>query len=39
LVCLLTGWVCIRVTWEDLNRPEQLARRIRAVIASRTSAG
>lgn len=39
LVCLLTGWVCIRITWDDLNRPQQLARRIRAVIASRTSAG
>jgi hypothetical protein len=35
LVCLLTGWVCIRISWNDLSRPEQLARRIRAVLASR----
>ena len=36
LVCALTGWVCIRVTWEDLARPAITARRIRAVLASRS---
>jgi Transcriptional regulator, AbiEi antitoxin len=34
-VCLLTGWVCIRLTWEDLARPAATARRIRAVLDSR----
>ncbi|NPD04921.1 hypothetical protein HN031_09535 [Nocardioides sp. zg-1308] len=35
LVCLLTGWVCLRVTWADLDRPELLATRIRRVLAGR----
>jgi hypothetical protein len=35
LVCLLTGWVCIRITWADLARPEQTTRRIRALLDSR----
>lgn len=35
LVCLLTGWVCIRVRWSDLDHPRRLATRIRAVLASR----
>lgn len=35
LVCQLTGWTCIRVTWADLAHPERLAARIRAVLASR----
>ena len=35
LVCLLTGWTCIRITWADLARPERLATRIRRVIAAR----
>ncbi|NYE36820.1 hypothetical protein F4692_001953 [Nocardioides cavernae] len=35
LVCLLTGWTCIRVTWADLARPELLAARIRKVLAAR----
>jgi hypothetical protein len=35
LVCLLTGWTCIRVTWADLARPERLAARIRNVLAAR----
>jgi hypothetical protein len=38
LVCLLTGWVCIRITWEDLNSPQLLARRVRAVLDSRARA-
>ncbi|CAM3661443.1 type IV toxin-antitoxin system AbiEi family antitoxin domain-containing protein [Nocardioides zeicaulis] len=36
LVCLLTGWTCIRISWADLARPGLLAARIRAVLASRT---
>jgi hypothetical protein len=40
LVCLLTGWTCLRIGWSDLARPERLAARIRAVFASRArSAG
>ena len=34
-ICALTGWVCIRITWEDLARPRLLARRIRRLLASR----
>jgi hypothetical protein len=40
LVCSITGWVCVRITWADLAHPERLARRIRAAIESRrTTAG
>lgn len=28
-----TGWRCIRITWADLERPEQLAAYIRGVLA------
>jgi hypothetical protein len=35
LICALTGWVCIRITWEDLLRPRLLARRIRRILESR----
>ena len=35
LICSLTGWVCVRITWADLGHPERLARRIRAAIDSR----
>ncbi len=35
LVCLLTGWTCLRISWADLARPELLAARIRGVIAAR----
>lgn len=35
LVCLLTGWVCIRIGWVDLAQPERLASRIRGVMAAR----
>ena len=34
-ICLQTGWVCIRITWEDLARPAVTARRIRAILQSR----
>jgi hypothetical protein len=37
LVCLLTGWMCVRVTWEDLGRSAVTARRIRAVLDGRGS--
>jgi very-short-patch-repair endonuclease len=40
LICSLTGWICVRITWADLKDPERLARRIRVAINSRrTTAG
>jgi len=35
LICARTGWVCIRITWEDLARPVTTARRIRALLDTR----
>lgn len=29
----VTGWICVRITWADLARPEEVARRIREAIA------
>lgn len=37
-ICALTGWVCIRITWADLQNPAATAARIRALLASRRSA-
>ncbi|WP_104106448.1 type IV toxin-antitoxin system AbiEi family antitoxin domain-containing protein [Nocardioides sp. 616] len=37
-ICQLTGWVCLRITWSDLNRPRELALRIRRVLESRIRA-
>ena len=37
-ICTATGWVCIRITWADLERPVVLARRIRAALAARATA-
>ena len=34
-ICLLTGWVCIRISWADLEHPERTAQRIRRILASR----
>ncbi len=33
-ITLLTGWTCIRLTWDDLNHPERTARRIRQMLQS-----
>lgn len=35
LICQLTGWTCLRIRWADLDRPAELAARIRRVLASR----
>lgn len=35
LICLLTGWTCIRIQWRDLAYPERTAGRIRRVLESR----
>lgn len=32
LICRLTGWRCIRITWADLYRPERTAAVIRSVL-------
>lgn len=39
LICQLTGWVCIRVTWADLATPDLLARRVRTLLESRRPRG
>jgi hypothetical protein len=33
LVCKLTGWRCIRITWSDLENPRRLAAMIREALA------
>jgi hypothetical protein len=37
LICRLTGWVCLRIGWRDLEHPERLAHEVRAILASRRS--
>lgn len=34
-ICQATGWICLRITWEDLENPVQTARRIMAILAKR----
>lgn len=34
-ICQLTGWVCIRISWADLENPARTARRIRRILESR----
>ena len=34
-ICVQKGWLCIRVTWADLQRPVALARRIMKALESR----
>ncbi len=36
-ISLVTGWVCIRISWADLNDPVRLAARIRAILKSRAA--
>ena len=33
LICGLTGWRCIRLTWGDLHRPNATVSYIRSVLA------
>ena len=37
LICRLTGWTCIRITWADLVDPVRTAARIRQVLARRAA--
>jgi hypothetical protein len=34
-ICVAKSWICVRVTWADLERPVVLARRIRKALDSR----
>ena len=36
LICQVTGWVCIRLQWSDLEAPVRVSRRIADVLASRS---
>lgn len=36
LICQLTGWTCVRITWAQLDKPRKLAGRIRRILDSRT---
>lgn len=38
-ICQLTGWVCIRITWADLENPIVTAQRIRKILESRQPKG
>jgi hypothetical protein len=38
-ICQLTGWVCIRITWADLQTPRRTAQRIRRLLDSRQPTG
>lgn len=35
-ICQLTGWICVRITWDQLSSPRTLAARIRRILDSRT---
>ena len=35
VICQLTGWVCIPITWADLEHPQRTAARIRRILESR----
>jgi hypothetical protein len=37
LICEMTGWRCIRITWADLYRPAETAQRIRKLFATQTA--
>jgi len=38
-ICAVTGWVCVRISWADLERPVATARRIRRLLESRRPLG
>lgn len=39
LIEQITGWRCIRITWDDLRHPERLAAKIRAAFAEMSRRG
>ena len=36
-ICVAKGWTCIRITWDDLQRPVVLARRIKQALQRRAA--
>lgn len=38
-ICQATGWVCIRISWADLEHPLATAQRIRRLLESRRPVG
>jgi hypothetical protein len=36
-IAAATGWICVRITWEELARPALVVRRIREAFARRAS--
>ncbi len=38
LICQLTGWVCVRISWADLERPRLTCQRIRKLLERSTQA-
>jgi hypothetical protein len=38
LICRLTGWKCIRITWADLENPERTAAMIRRILSQAKTA-
>ncbi|WP_426244580.1 type IV toxin-antitoxin system AbiEi family antitoxin domain-containing protein [Nocardioides sp. LHG3406-4] len=38
-ICQLTGWVCLRIGWADLDNPSLIASRIRRMLESRRPLG
>jgi hypothetical protein len=37
LVRRLTGWICVRITWADLNDPARIAAMVRQAFADQAS--
>ncbi|MCD6639812.1 MAG: type IV toxin-antitoxin system AbiEi family antitoxin domain-containing protein [Nocardioides sp.] len=38
-ICQLTGWVCIRLSWADIEKASATAARVQRLLESRTRAG
>ena len=34
-ICQLTGWICVRITWAQLDAPDRLGSRMRRILESR----
>ncbi len=38
MICRLTGWTCVRITWADLDHPERTAELIREALFAESAA-
>ena len=38
MICAITGWRCIRITWADLARPQVIVQRIRNLLGANAAA-